>query len=127
MSTVPDYKNTVYTVNTAPGITGTLGTWDTTGRNTNTTMPSIVATQGSNNASLQVNGDANFKGNLRVKDRELTDWLETVESRLGMLQVNPKLESEFDELKALGDAYRAAEKRFLEQKRLIEILKKTDE
>jgi len=77
--------------------------------------------------SLEVIGDANFKGNIKVKGRNLTDWLETIDSRLGILQTNPALEKEFDELKVLGDAYREAERRFLEQKRVYEILKTTDE
>ena len=76
---------------------------------------------------LEVSGDAVFKGNIRVKGRDLTDWLEQVESRLAILQVNPDMEAEFDELKALGDAYREAERRFNEQKRVYEILKTTDE
>jgi hypothetical protein len=77
--------------------------------------------------TLEVSGDATFKGNIKVKGRNLTDWLETIDSRLGILQTNPALEKEFDELKALGDAYRESERRFLEQKRVYEILKTTDE
>jgi hypothetical protein len=93
--------------------TGTGGAWSTTA-----TMSS---------PTLEVSGDATFKGNIKVKGRNLTDWLETIDSRLGILQTNPDLEKEFDELKALGDAYREAERRFLEQKRVYEILKTTDE
>ena len=52
--------------------------------------------------------------------------LEAIESRLGILTPNPQLESEFDELKALGDAYREAEKKFKEQKQIFEILKNQD-
>ena len=77
--------------------------------------------------SLHVKGDAEFLGNIRVKGRNLTEWLETVESRLGILQINSELETEFDELRALGDAYREAERRFNEQKRVYDILKNTDE
>jgi hypothetical protein len=89
---------------------------------TNTTA---VATISPN--QLQVKGDAEFLGNIRVKGRNLTEWLETVESRLGILQINSELETEFDELRALGDAYREAERRFNEQKRVYDILKNTDE
>lgn len=78
-------------------------------------------------SSLQVSGDAEFLGNIKIKGRDLTDWLATVDSRLGILHINSELESEFDELKALGDAYREAERRFNEQKRVYEILKNTDE
>jgi hypothetical protein len=78
-------------------------------------------------SSLQVSGDAEFLGNIKIKGRDLTDWLATVDSRLGILHINSELESEFDELRALGDAYREAERRFNEQKRVYEILKNTDE
>ena len=85
-------------------------------------------------SSIQVKGDAEFLGNIKIKGRNLTDWLETVDSRLGLLHsrlgllhIDAELETEFDELKALGDAYREAERRFNEQKRVYEILKNTDE
>lgn len=78
-------------------------------------------------SSIQVKGDAEFLGNIKIKGRDLTDWLETVDSRLGLLHINSELESEFDELRALGDAYREAERRFTEQKRVYDILKNTDE
>lgn len=77
--------------------------------------------------TLKVSGDTEIDGNLKVKGRDLCQILDTIESRLGVLNPNPELESEFDELKALGDAYREAEKKFLEQKRVFEILKKQDE
>ena len=82
--------------------------------------------------SLQVKGDSEFLGNvtvkgIRVKGRDLTDWIETVDSRLGLLHIDAALETEFDELRALGDAYREAERRFNEQKRVYDILKNTDE
>ena len=78
-------------------------------------------------SSIQVKGDAEFLGNIKIKGRNLTDWLETVDSRLGLLHIDAALETEFDELRALGDAYREAERRFTEQKRVYEILKNTDE
>lgn len=77
--------------------------------------------------SLQVKGDAEFLGNIKIKGRNLTDWLATVDSRLGLLHIDAALETEFDELRALGDAYREAERRFNEQKRVYDILKNTDE
>lgn len=77
-------------------------------------------------SSIQVKGDAEFDGNVTVQGKNLMDMLETIESRLGILTPNPALEAEFDELKALGDAYREAERRLNEQKRVFEILKTQD-
>jgi hypothetical protein len=107
---------TSFTLNT--GVTGTASPyvwastsgWDTT----------------ASSATIYVKGEAVFDGNVTVKGRDLTQMLESIESRLGILTPNPQLESEFDELKALGDAYRAAEKKFKEQKRIFEILKDQD-
>jgi len=105
-------------------LTGTSGT-------SATTAPYVWASTtgwdtNSSSGTLQVKGDAVFDGNITVKGRNLTEMLEAIESRLGILTPNPELEAEFDELKALGDAYRAAEQKFKEQKRVFEILKNQD-
>jgi hypothetical protein len=102
--------NSVLSVSTgtsAPQWT-TAGSWDT-------------------HSTLKVSGDTEISGNLKVKGRDITELFETIESRLAILQPNPELEKEFDELKALGDAYREAEKKFIDQKKVFEILKKQDE
>ena len=106
---------TTFTLNPSVSVTGPI--W--------TTTPDTSSTV--SHRSIQIKGDAEIDGNLVVKGRDLTEMLETIESRLAILQPNPKLESEFDELKALGDAYRAAEKKFLDQKRVFEILKTQDQ
>lgn len=95
------------------------------GGTTHTTWSTTASTMSP--SSIQVKGDAEFLGNIKIKGRDLTDWLATVDSRLGLLHINSELESEFDELRALGDAYREAERRFTEQKRVYEILRNTDE
>lgn len=77
--------------------------------------------------ALKVTGDADFDGNITVQGKNITEALDAIEQRLGIMRPNTALEKEFDELKALGDAYREAEKRFTEQKRVFEILKKQDE
>ena len=48
----------------------------------------------------------------------MDQWIESVESRLAMLQPNPKLEAEFDKLKQLGDQYRALEREILEKQKV---------
>lgn len=78
------------------------------------------------NNTLAVNGNANITGKLTVNGRDLAQVLERIEHMLGMLTINPQLESEFEELRKLGDLYRDAEKRFLEQKRIFNTLKSTD-
>ena len=43
------------------------------------------------------------------------DTLKTIQDRLNILQPNPKLEAEWDQLRELGDQYRALEKKLKEQ------------
>jgi len=116
--------------------TGSAPTWTMASSATTaaTMSPGALQVKGDSEfqGSVKVKGDSEFQGNvtvkgIRVKGRDLTDWIETVDSRLGLLHIDAALETEFDELRALGDAYREAERRFNEQKRVYEILKNTDE
>lgn len=128
------YNTTLNTMNvTAGGGSGSSGVYLTTNGTSGSAWSTPVYTTstaimgaGSLQNSLQVQGDAHFSGDVTVKGKNLVELLETIESRLAMLAPNPKLEAEFDELRSLGDAYRAAEKKLLEQKRVWEILKKED-
>jgi hypothetical protein len=72
---------------------------------------------------IHVQGDAVFEGKITWQGRDMREWFETVESRLNILQPNPKMEADWDELKALGDQYRALEKRLKEQQQVFDILK----
>ena len=68
---------------------------------------------------LTADGDIKF-GNVSLKD-----FMETVSRRLAMLTPNPKLEAEWDELRTLGEAYRALEKDLTEKSQTWDILKRT--
>lgn len=107
---------TTYTINPSVSVTGPM--W--------TTAADSAVLASTSGRTIHVKGDAEFEGNVVIQGRDLGSILATLESRLGVLQPNPELEAEFDELKALGDAYREAEKRFNEQKRVFEILKTQD-
>ena len=74
--------------------------------------------------AINIQGDAVFKGNITWQDRDMREWFESVESRLGMLRPNPEMESTWDELKRLGDQYRALEKKLKEQQQVFDVLKK---
>lgn len=73
---------------------------------------------------IHVQGDAVFEGNITWQGRDMREWFEAVETRLAILQPNPKMEADWDELKELGDQYRALEKKLLEQQQVFDILKK---
>jgi hypothetical protein len=73
---------------------------------------------------ILVQGDATFEGNITWQGRDMREWFEAVESRLAILQPNPKMEQDWDELRDLGDQYRALERKLTEQQRVFDILKK---
>ena len=83
--------NTVWTTNTADWSIGT-----------STTQSGTMELKG-DNADILVNG------------RSLMDAIDALEQRLNILVPNPELEAEWDELRELGDRYRALEKKCQEK------------
>lgn len=78
-----------------------------------------------NDTGIQVS-----KGDLVVKDGDilmgstsLKNFVEQVSQRLNILQVNPALEADWEELKSLGDAYRKLEAEILEKQAIWNRLK----
>lgn len=91
---------------------------------TNTTaQPWIVSTNGVD-TTLSVKGDADFDGDVRVRGRSLAEFMEQVEQRLNILQPNPELEQEWDELRKLGERYRDLERQCKEKAQMWNTLKK---
>lgn len=74
--------------------------------------------------ALDVKGDANFEGDVKIKGKSLNDTLDRIEQRLALLTGNSELEGKWDELKQLGDKYRELEKEILEKQKMWDILKK---
>ena len=75
-------------------------------------------------AKLHVKGDAEFEGDVKIKGKSISESLDKIEQRLGILYPNEKLEEKWEELKALGDKYRELEKDILEKEKIWETLKK---
>jgi hypothetical protein len=61
---------------------------------------------------------------IEIDGLSLKTTLQTLQERLAIMQVNPALEQEFDELRACANEYRRLEKKFEEQKRMWDTLKK---
>ena len=61
---------------------------------------------------------------LVIGGRGIKKMLEGIEQRLAILEPNLQLESEWEELKRLGEEYRALEKEIQEKMKTWEILKK---
>jgi hypothetical protein len=75
-------------------------------------------------AKLKVQGDAEFEGDVKIKGKSIAETLDKIEARLAILHPNEKLEAKWEELKKLGDAYRALEKDIIEKEQIWETLKK---
>jgi len=79
---------------------------------------------GNTNNSLDVKGDANFEGDVKLKGKSLSDTLQSIEERLAILRPNIELEEKWEKLKTLGNMYRELEKEILEKQEMWNILKK---
>jgi hypothetical protein len=88
---------------------------------TNTTNPWLTV---SDHSTLSVSGDADFAGDVKVQGRSLAEFMEQVEQRLNMLQPNPELEQEWDELRELGERYRELEQKCKEKAQMWQTLKR---
>jgi hypothetical protein len=75
-------------------------------------------------ATLKVNGNADFEGEVTIQGKSLTDMLEKIEERLAILHPNPELEDKWDELKELGKRYKELEQEIIEKEKIWSILKK---
>lgn len=69
---------------------------------------------------LQLSESADIK----IGNVSLMDTLNTINSRLAILQVNPELEERWAELKELGEKYRELEKEIQGKEKVWNILKK---
>lgn len=76
------------------------------------------------NNALDVRGDANFEGDVKIKGKSITEKLDKIEQRLALLTPNADLEDKWNELKELGNKYRELEKEILEKQKMWDILKK---
>jgi hypothetical protein len=109
-------------------------TWTTTSSNitVGSSIPNITIGSGSgytyananwnNSASGQINLDGD-NADIKINGKSLVDTLTALEQRLNILTPNPKLESDWDELRELGERYRALEKQCEEKAAMWEKLK----
>ena len=108
------------------GLNGTSGSGQV--YTTNGTNPGwgniTLAEPALNGATLKVNGNADFEGEVTIKGKSLSEMLEKIEERLAILHPNEKLEDKWDELKELGKRYKELEAEIIEKEKMWNILKK---
>ena len=101
-----------YTYTTTP--TYTLNTSATSGTTWTTTTPYLTSTGMSN--GITVTGDADIDGDLKVKGKSLSEWMERVERRLAILVPNPKKLEQYEALQKAYNHYKMLEALCDEQK-----------
>lgn len=88
------------------------------------TVPSWT---GTSTLSVEQSGTIELRGenpDIKMNGKSMVAWMEKVEERLNILTPNPELEKEWDDLRRLGQRYRALEKKCKEKAQMWEALKK---
>jgi hypothetical protein len=70
------------------------------------------------------NEKTDFKNDVVIKGKNLEDRLTAIEERIMLLSTDASLESDWRELKELGDQYRALEKKIKDKMKMFNELKK---
>ena len=115
----PNYSASIVGSNTMLGGTGYTYT-------TNTTSPWIstgigATTHVDQSGTIQIQGE---NADIKINDKSMVTWMEAVEERLNMLSPNPELEKDWDDLRSLGNRYRALERKCKEKAQMWAALKK---
>jgi hypothetical protein len=126
-----DYLGTTITISSSVDSASIWGTTDssilTNGSNGlywNDLATTSTISIGADSKAITVKGEAEFEHDITIKGVKLMETLEKIESRLNILKVDPQLEGRWDELRKLGDAYRALEANILSKERLVNDLMK---
>lgn len=102
-----------------PFVHGTHGiTNNGTSINNNSVNWQVIDNNSFKDSNLHVKSDIIIKG------KSLTDTLDKIEERLAILRPNLALEDKWDELKELGNKYRALEAEIIEKQKMWDILNK---
>ena len=111
-----------YTITTTGAVgsggAGTGYTWTTNNTGIWGNSPTTVYIDGD---GLTMKDGADIK----IGGKSLTEAIEKIEERLGILKPNPELENRWEQLKELRKQYIELEKDLLEKEKLMKILKET--
>lgn len=73
---------------------------------------------------MQVKGDAEFDGDIKLKGKSLNESLTKIEERLAILHPNEKLEEKWENLRGLRKAYMKLEAEIIEKELIWATLKR---
>lgn len=114
---------TYYIGNTLSGASGSMLT--STGSAITWTSPVYtIASQGTGSNTLEVKGDANFEGDVKLKGKSIVESLERIEERLAILRPNEELEEKWEQLRDLRKMYMELEAEIKEKEQVWKILKR---
>ena len=119
---VPPYAN--ITISNLGAVSGTiqptvLGPFTTS---TGIASPWIATNADTNSTKINLTGK---DADIVINGHSLTETLKALEERLNILVPNVELETEWVELKRLGDAYRKLEQDLIEKAAMWQVLQKT--
>ena len=106
---------------------GTGYTYTTTGTGTSPWIVGNGGTGATPALNVQQGGTIELQGenaDIKMNGKSMKAWMEKVEERLNILTPNPELEKDWDDLRRLGQRYRALEKKCKEKAKMWEELKK---
>ena len=117
-------NDSMYSWNT--GATGAIGAsgqiYTITSNGTSAWGNSVNTT--SISSPLVVNGDATIEGELILRGVSLAERLDKIDERLGILHCNEELESKWENLRGLRQAYMELEAEIKEKEKVWSILQK---
>ena len=122
VTTTPNATNVTYAASSGGGSAGLVYTTNNTSSpfwNDTITLSNITTPN-----TLQVKGDAEFEGDIKLKGQSLNDILDKIEERLAILHPNINLEEKWEKLRELRKQYRELEADILEKEKIMEILKR---
>jgi len=110
-----------YNVGTGSGGTGGSGTYSTYTTNSTYNQPWQNLTMTNNSQqSLNVKGDAEFEGKVKINGQDIGEFMETISKRLAILVPDPAKLEHFESLKKAYNHYKTLEA-------LCEVPKKEEE
>jgi hypothetical protein len=83
---------------------------------------------GTTDTTVQINADGmqiKEGGDITIGGKSLSEAINKIEERLGILNPNPELEERWDKLKELRNQYIEMEKDLLEKEKIMKILKES--
>lgn len=113
----------VYTVSVG-GSGGSGGVYLSPNTNATTAVWANGWSNTTNNGNIQIKGNAEIEGGLKINGKDIIELFEKIEERLAILHPNTELESRWEELKELSKRYRELEAEIIEKEKIWAILKK---